>query len=195
MKHEARGEDKLSVIETGVRRDIMRTEGELLRLQKELDARLLGLTPEAGAAPASSPDALAQAPVVENRAEPASADDVPENPGAAQVCSPAELEIARLLDEAGLDCAYRQPLRGSTRPGEYAPSFTIRLPDQLLLWEHLAHSESEEERARWQERQNWYAENGYDAGINLFVTRDEPDGSFKPERLRKVAEYIRSQCA
>ena len=74
-----------------------------------------------------------------------------------------------------------------------APAFTVPDRDgQPLLWEHLAHGE--EERLNWQARQAWYAENGFDAGVNLFVTRDEADGSFDAARLRRVAEFIRGLC-
>ncbi|MDP5241327.1 hypothetical protein Q9Q94_17440 [Uliginosibacterium sp. 31-16] len=188
---EARGEDKLRVIEAGIQRDIARTESELQRLQQELDARLLGNAPAAAPASTAAPGGPVQPPSVETPVVIESTSDMPENKGGGRVCSPAELEIARLLDEAGLTCAYLQPLPG----GAHSPSFTVQDKDgQPLLWEHLAHGEDESLRTRWQAQQAWYAENGFDAGVNLFVTRDEPDGSFKPERLRKVADYIRTLC-
>ncbi|MBS1211077.1 MAG: heat shock protein DnaJ domain protein [Proteobacteria bacterium] len=196
---ETRGEDKLQVIETGIRRDIARAEGELQTLQQQLNARLLGEAVPKAAAAVAVAQSVAEEMSVACEAEvpePAASASVPEPARTAQVCSPAELEIARLLDEAGLACFYRQALKGAVRPGAHAPSFTIPDRDgQPMLWEHLPHTQSEDERIRWQERQAWYAENGFDAGINLFVTRDEPDGSFNPARLRKVAEYLRSLCA
>lgn len=180
---EARGEDKLRIIEIGIERDISRAEGELARLRQQLRA-----TPTAP----DETSALETEPAPDVTTE----DDSPSVPeGGSQVCSPGELEIARLLDEMKLDYAFRQPLAGSARPGEREPTFTIRdSRQQILLWEHLPHLESEDERSRWQERQAWFAANGFDAGINLFVTRDEAPDAFDAARLRKMAEYIRSQC-
>lgn len=188
---EARGEDKLRVIEIGIERDIARAETELARLRQQLAAPAPAVAESAAEAELRSAAAAEPEPAVPAEEAPASA---PAG-GGAQVCSAGELEIARLLDELQLDYAYRLPLSGSTRPGEREPGFTIRASaQQTLLWEHLPHLESEDERARWQERQAWFAANGFDPGINLFVTRDEADGSFDAARLRKMAEYIRSQC-
>ena len=189
---EARGEDKLRVIEIGVERDIARAEIELARLHKQLN-ELSFSGAEVSAEPAlqAAPDGPLQADVPETPVDIESTDAVPEPSSRGRVSSQAELAIAGLLDELGLACAYLQPLAGS----DYAPAFTLVDRDnQTLLWEHQAHTEDEEARVDWLARQAWYAANGFDTGVNLFVTRDEPDGSFKLERLRKVAEYIRATC-
>ncbi|NSL57044.1 J domain-containing protein [Uliginosibacterium aquaticum] len=181
---EARGEDKLRIIEIGIERDIARAENELARLRQQA---LMPVAAEVAAAGEPSPEG-----------EPGDSQDEPAEDEAAMrqpQFSPAELAIAALLDELGLEYAYRQPLAGSARPGEREPAFTIRdAKGQSLLWEHLGVLESEALRTAWQERQGWFAANGFDAGINLFVTRDEADGTFDAARLRKMAEFIRSQC-
>lgn len=177
---EARGEDKLRSIEVGVERDIARAEAELSRLrQPEPPARV-----SPGFAPEPASPVVTEAPAATTAAA----------SSGAQVCSPAELEIARLLDELGLDFSYRQPIPGADDGAEREPAFTIRnCRKEALLWEHLAPFEGDEARERWQARQNWFSAKGFETGFNLVVTRDEADGSFDPNRLRRMAEYVRSQ--
>lgn len=177
---EARGEDKLRSIEVGIERDIARAEAELNRLSQ----------PEPAAK--SVPPASMPEPVSADAASPSS---VPSSsPSGTQVCSPAELEIARLLDELGLDFSYRQPIPGGDGEAGREPAFTIRNGrKEVLLWEHLAPFDGDEARERWQTRQNWFSAKGFETGFNLVVTRDEADGSFDAGRLRRMAEYVRSQ--
>ena len=185
---EARGEDKLRQIELGVERDIAHAEREQSRLMKLMSARDKQLT--------APPLAERAEPAAEAPAEPVA--EVPvlaSEPRCAQVCSPAELEIARLLDGLGLDYAYRVAPAGASAPDGREPSFTIRDQRQgVLLWDHLGALDSESARSAWQQRQAWLAALGFDPGINLCVTRDEADGSFDAARLRRMAEYIRSLC-
>ena len=94
-------------------------------------------------------------PAACSRAEPAAeapAEPVAEvpvlatEPRCAQVCSAAELEIARLLDSLGLDYAYRVAPAGASAPDGREPSFTIRDQRQgVLLWDHLGALDSEGE--------------------------------------------------
>jgi hypothetical protein len=189
---EARGEDKLRVIEIGIERDIARAEIELARLNHQFgELAFSGQAEPQAPDPQAASDGLVPAIVAESAVDIECAESVPEAPSQVRVSSQAELAIASLLDELGLACAYLQPLAGS----EYVPAFTLLDRDnQTLLWEHQTQTDDEAERASWQTRLAWYAENGFDTGVNLFVTRDEPDGTFKLERLRKVAEYILATC-
>lgn len=184
---EQRGEDKLRSIEIGIERDIARAEQELARLHEAGEPA----APPAAAAPvAAAPAAAPTGP--EGSGSGAGA---PPGPGAgAQVCSPAELEIARLLDELGLDFSYRQALPGVSAELAREPAFTVRnARKELLVWEHLAHAADDAARDLWQARQGWLAGQGFEVGFNLIVTRDEADGSFDAARLRRMAEYVRSQ--
>lgn len=176
---EARGEDRLRSIEAGIERDILRAEAELKRLnQAEQPAPVASPVVLADAAPQPEAEVSAGAPAA----------------AAGQVCSQAELEIARLLDELGLDFSYRSPMAGVDHQAEREPAFTIRNSRQeAMLWEHLPVMDSAEARERWQARQGWFAERGFETGFNLVVTRDEPDGSFDAQRLKRMAEYVRSQ--
>ncbi|KAF7599260.1 MAG: hypothetical protein CGU28_06090 [Candidatus Dactylopiibacterium carminicum] len=182
---EARGEDKLSLIEQGVRRDIAQAEREQTQLQSQLGRR------EEPLQVVVASEAAASVVLVEALSQEASAGVA----ASGQICSAAELEIARLLDEMGLNYSYRAVLQGDPPPDGREPAFTIRdARQQPWLWEHLTALENAEQREQWQARQAWLSARGFEVGINLCVTRDEPDGSFDAPRLRKVAEYIRSQC-
>ncbi len=177
---EARGEDRLRSIEAGIERDIQRTEAELRRLSQTEQAH------------------VAAAPEVKPEAEAAEVDPAPAAPAGraagGQVCSQAELEIARLLDELGLDFSYREPIAGADHSEEREPAFTIRNSrKEAMFWEHLPVLDNPEARERWQARQGWFAARGFETGFNLVVTRDESDGSFDALRLKRMAEYVRSQ--
>lgn len=185
---EARGEDKLRSIEVGIERDIARAEQELSRM-RETASRVVA---KPTASPRVAPEPAADEPGVAAEARAANASR-PVGCGA-QVCSPAELEIARLLDELGLDFSYRLALPGVSAPDAREPAFTVRnARKELLVWEHLVHAADEASRERWQARQAWLARQGFEVGFNLIVTRDEADGSFDAARLRRMAEYVRSQ--
>ncbi|MEN3109759.1 hypothetical protein ACFONG_13545 [Uliginosibacterium paludis] len=180
---EARGEDRLRSIEAGIERDIQRTEAELKRLSQ------VEPTPPAVAA-GTKPEATEAA---ETDAGTAAETPSPRATGAL-VCSQAELEIARLLDELGLDFSYREPIAGVDHSEEREPAFTIRNSrKEAMFWEHLPVLDNPEARERWQARQGWFAARGFETGFNLVVTRDESDGSFDALRLKRMAEYVRSQ--
>lgn len=182
---EARGEDRLRVIEAGVERDIARADHEVQRLTRELAERYPVLVHDA-----SAPPPLADIPVPEGDA--ATSAQIPGAEGAAQVAEEqavqAEVEIAVLLREMGVDYARRQSLEDL----DPAPAFALRDRDgQCVIWEHQPHVADEAQRMHWQQRMEWYAVHGFDVGVNLFVTRDEADGSINLERLRRVAGFVK----
>jgi hypothetical protein len=47
-----------------------------------------------------------------------------------------------------------------------------------------------EYQAKWESKLGWYKANGFVENDNLFVTRDEADGSLDSQQLRRVAEQI-----
>lgn len=187
---EARGEDRLRIIEAGIERDIERADHEVDRLSREIAERFPPLE-EAGTAsevaepvPAGSPDEVP--------------DEMAEAEfsvfGNATVCgTQSEVEITVLLRELDIPYLYRQALETGDA---FVPAFTLRDGEGLpLLWEHQTTFADDVQREQWQARLEWYATQGFDAGVNLFITRDEPDGSLNLERLRRVAEFIHSLTA
>jgi len=103
----------------------------------------------------------------------------------------AEQFIANQLHALGLDYAYRQALPGA---GQHVrvPDFTVLDAEQKrVLWFHMDESADADERDRWQ---TVYAGLGYEAGINLFLTRDDAQGQIDEARLRKLAAFIHSMA-
>jgi hypothetical protein len=45
---------------------------------------------------------------------------------------------------------------------------------------------------RWAEKLACYQANGYTVGVNLFITRDEADGSLDSLKISRVAGFIRA---
>lgn len=194
---EARGIDKLRVIEAGIERDIERAEAEQERLNQQFIERyspvIAPAVQEAPGTPRTPMQTIETPPEPAGQTEPAQPElpGLPEVPTGQPMTRQAEIEIAVLLRELDVPFEFRKPLSGSGRPGEREPAFTIMdCKKQPLLWEHLSCTENEDERARWQESLAWYSANGFDAGVNLFVTRDEADGSLDLERLSRVADYV-----
>jgi hypothetical protein len=179
---EARGEDRLRVIEAGIERDIARADHEVKRLTQEIAERYPVLVHSA-ATPAQEQEEIPFAGVPEGASP-----EAPVEAAEAQT-SQVEVEISVLLREMGVDYARRQALDGI----EPAPAFTLRDREgQLIVWEHQPVTPDEVQRQHWQERMTWYAAHGFDVGVNLFVTRDEADGSINLERLQRVAEFVKT---
>lgn len=180
---EARGEDRLRVIEAGIERDIARADHEVKRLTQEIAERYPVLVHSA-ATPAQEQEETPATAVWPESVPP----EAPVEAAGAQT-SQVEVEISVLLREMGVDYARRQALDGI----EPAPAFTLRDREgQLIVWEHQPAAPDEAQRQHWQERMAWYAAQGFDVGVNLFVTRDEADGSINLERLRRVAEFVKT---
>jgi hypothetical protein len=179
---EARGEDRLRVIEAGIERDIARADHEVKRLTQEIAERYPVLVHSA-ATPAQEQEEIPSAGVPEDASP-----EAPMEAAGAQT-SQVEVEISVLLREMGVDYARRRALDGI----EPAPAFTLRDREgQLIVWEHQPAAPDEAQRQHWQERMAWYAAHGFDVGVNLFVTRDEADGSINLERLQRVAEFVKT---
>ena len=46
----------------------------------------------------------------------------------------------------------------------------------VIVWEHLGMLGARSYRDAWEWKREWYAQNGYEEGRNLFTTRDREDG-------------------
>lgn len=111
-----------------------------------------------------------------------------------KVRSKSQVIIANALHQVGIDYRYEQPLTGQRRGGQILPAFVVLDGDgQPIVWEHLEDLGTPERVQEWEERHKWYEANGFMVGINLFVTRDEPDGGLDSRKIRKLAEFIKSQ--
>jgi ATP-dependent exoDNAse (exonuclease V) alpha subunit len=109
------------------------------------------------------------------------------------VRSKSELAIAIELQRLKMwqRCRYERPLDGTTAPGRLRPDFTfIDDGGDLVVWEHLGMLNKESYRRSWEWKLDWYKQNGFELGKNLFTTEDDPAGGLDQESLTKVAQEI-----
>jgi hypothetical protein len=110
-----------------------------------------------------------------------------------KVRSKSEVIIANILHNLALDYRYEFPIEGTKQSGIRRPDFVLfDVEHHPILWEHLGMLHNQQYRERWNAKLIWYEANGFSQGINLFVTRDEADGSLDSQRIRKTAEYVKS---
>ena len=90
------------------------------------------------------------------------------------VRSKSELLIAEKLRALGINYQYERIVEGTTRPGRLRPDFSV-VDDagNLIIWEHLGRMDGADYRDGWEWKRQWYAQNGYAEGRNLFVTTEE----------------------
>jgi hypothetical protein len=92
------------------------------------------------------------------------------------VRSKSELVIANHLHRLGLNYHYERVLEGSSAPGRLRPDFSfIDDAGDVILWEHLGMLTRDDYRRAWNWKREWYKQNGYEEGKNLFTT-SETDG-------------------
>ncbi len=101
------------------------------------------------------------------------------------VRSPAELLIAQLLVQAGLEYAYEYPVADAVEPLGGFVVWGVRR--QVRVWEHAG--------ADWPNRLQYYLSRGLKPGITLFVTHDNPGGGFDLRSLRRVLHHLQAGAA
>jgi hypothetical protein len=109
------------------------------------------------------------------------------------VRSKSELAIAIELQRLGLwgQCEYERVLEGTARAGRLRPDFTfIDAAGDPLVWEHLGMLSKRSYQQSWEWKLQWYAENGFELGTNLFTTEDNRDGGLDQTAITEVAERI-----
>jgi hypothetical protein len=112
------------------------------------------------------------------------------------VRSKSELAIAIELQRLGLwtQCEYERALEGGDRRGRLRPDFTfIDAAGDPLIWEHLGMLSKRSYRQSWEWKLQWYEDNGYILGENLFTTRDDEGGGLDQTEITKVAELIAAE--
>lgn len=96
------------------------------------------------------------------------------------VRSKSEMVIANLLygNDPPIQYEYERPLRGEIREGILRPdfSFTTAAGD-IIIWEHLGMMDKPDYRAGWEWKREWYRENGFIEGENLFTSTEGVDGA------------------
>lgn len=111
-----------------------------------------------------------------------------------KVRSKSEVIIANTLHNLGLDYRYEFPLEGSIQAGVRRPDFVVfDMQHRPILWEHLGMLHDDRYSKKWNEKLVWYEANGFIIEENLFLTRDEADGSLDSQSIRKAALLIQSK--
>lgn len=107
------------------------------------------------------------------------------------VRSKSELVIANMLYHMGIEYEYERPLDGEHVPGRTRPDFSFVDPaGDLILWEHLGMLNRDDYRQGWEWKRDWYAQNRFLLGKNLFTTEDDEVGGLDSEKIRNVAKNI-----
>ncbi|WP_175511553.1 AAA family ATPase [Alicyclobacillus macrosporangiidus] len=107
------------------------------------------------------------------------------------VRSKSELVIANMLHHMDLPYEYERPFKGLTTGGVVLPDFTFADPaGGLILWEHLGLLANPDYRQAWEKKLDWYRQNGFELGHNLFTTEDDANGGLDSTLVRQVAEQI-----
>jgi hypothetical protein len=109
--------------------------------------------------------------------------------------SKSELAIAIELQRLGMwdRCYYERPLDGTVVPGRLCPDFTfIDAAGDPVIWEHLGMLDKQSYRDSWAWKLDWYNQNGFKLGENLFTTEDNVAGGLDQAEITKVAQEIDS---
>ena len=111
------------------------------------------------------------------------------------VRSKSELAIAIELQRLGMwdRCYYERPLDGTVVPGRLRPDFTfIDAAGDPVIWEHLGMLNKQSYRDSWAWKLDWYSQNGFKLGENLFTTEDNVAGGLDQTEITKAAKEIDS---
>ena len=83
--------------------------------------------------------------------------------------------IANYLHARNIQYVYERPLVGSIVEGKFRPDFTfVTDSGDPLLWEHLGLLDQPGFRKAWESKREWYRQNGFIEGSNLFTTTEGP---------------------
>lgn len=109
------------------------------------------------------------------------------------VRSKSELVVSNVFHALGMDYHYEMKITGRHTGGTMLPDFVfITTKDELIVWEHLGMLDKPEYKKRWRVKQQWYEDNDFIMGVNLFVSRDQADGSLDSQVLRKQALLVKA---
>lgn len=109
------------------------------------------------------------------------------------VRSKSELVIADILFENGIEYTYERPLEGITDQKKLRPDFTFIDPSgDIIIWEHLGMLAREDYRKGWEWKQQWYSQNNFHIGENLFTTQDDPIGGLDSTKVKEIALKIKN---
>ena len=115
------------------------------------------------------------------------------------VRSKSEVIIANLLHAKNVDYEYEQELVLNGVPANKFPDFVVEDDDTgtMYYWEHLGMLGDASYKRRWQEKEQWYHDNGIlpheeGGGPNgtLIATRDDPKGGIDSSYINRLIEEV-----
>lgn len=108
------------------------------------------------------------------------------------VRSKSELVVANLLWAENIAYEYEHPLDGETIPGRLHPDFSFAdAGGDRIIWEHLGMMHDDEYRRGWEWKREWYRQNGFIEGKNLFTTEERRGQGLDMNVFRGVVEKIK----
>lgn len=108
------------------------------------------------------------------------------------VRSKSELVISNILFENRIEYHYEREFEGEQDRRKLRPDFSfIDAAGDVIIWEHLGMMTKEDYRLGWEWKKNWYAQNGYEEGENLFTTQDDPKGGLDSVKVKEIAMMIK----
>lgn len=107
------------------------------------------------------------------------------------VRSKSELVISNMLEDMNVPYDYEKVLPGTVAAGWRYPDFTFTDPaGERLIWEHLGMLSQPAYAQGWEDKRQWYAQNGYIEGHNLFTTADDKHGGLDSTSVERTAKQI-----
>jgi hypothetical protein len=112
------------------------------------------------------------------------------------VRSRAELVIANILYNNGIEYQYERRYEGSIESGHLHPDFSFATPGgDILIWEHLGMLNREDYRRGWEWKKGWYERNGFVLGDTLFTSQEDLDGALDSKELERIALAIKRRIS
>lgn len=108
------------------------------------------------------------------------------------VRSKTELIIADKLFNAGLAYEYEKPLDGPKRKGRIFPDFSFTdAAGDVIIWEHFGRMDDPKYVDGHDWKMQWYADNGFTEGSNLFVTKETLSSGVRSKEFDGVLAKVR----
>jgi len=82
---------------------------------------------------------------------------------------------------------------GTTAAGRIYPDFSFAdAAGDRIIWEHLGMLDDHDYKAGWEWKQEWYHQNGYVLGRNLFTTKERIGQGLDSNKLKAVIDQIKT---
>ena len=102
------------------------------------------------------------------------------------VRSKSEVIVADTLTRLGISYDYEKKLESHTDPNDFRlPDFTVSFEGDTYYWEHLGMLSVPSYREQWEQKRQWYEDNGYWGRV--VTSEDGPDGGIDATEIERIA--------